>query len=113
MISIEIQTVQTTNLIQFESVAIIKEGNKLAAYVDFSVTTLDNIKLDNIRLIFKDEEYNEFWEYFNTGSYLYEKLIAIKGLTVTVDSSVEFEFVNTLVEGTNVLVSDNTVTGTY
>lgn len=70
------------------------ENGKLEAIVSFVVKNEKGERLAVERLHYSSEDFNTFWEEFNTGKYLYDRLVEDKELSIEVPEEVEENFVN-------------------
>lgn len=91
----EPKVIATTQSYVFESVNIAKVFEKLEASVRFGIYNENNERIGEKVIIYSDEDYNTFWENFNSGKFLYTELKAKENLNVEVTDTVEDDFINT------------------
>lgn len=68
-------------------------GN-LTAVVSFVVNDEEGNRIDTKVINYTGEAFNEFWDGFDSGKYLYEELVAKEELDVVVPDAVEENFIN-------------------
>jgi len=93
--SIQIQkqlVVADSQTYKCENVTMQKAGEWTAS-VTFGIYNENGERVDQVVLSYEAPQFNDFWAGFNSGTYLYEQLVAQQGLTVTVPNS-EGDFVN-------------------
>lgn len=79
----------------FDEVHIVGGGAKnLAAIVSFIILDENGKRVDTKVIEYRDEDFNSFWESFNSGKFLYDELVEKEGFDVEVDEDVENSFVN-------------------
>lgn len=67
---------------------------QLSATVRFGVYNENGEKIDTVYLQYTGAEYNQFWNDFNAGKFLYDELNAKMNLGLIVPTTVESEFTN-------------------
>lgn len=79
---------------KFNSVVVRRDpSGNMEAEVHFDVLNEDGAVIASDTLRYSGEEFNAFWQSFNSGKFLYEELVKSE-TDVTVPDSVEDEFSN-------------------
>lgn len=80
----------------FDEVHIVGGGAKnLAAIVSFIILDENGKRVDTKVIEYRGEDFNTFWDNFNSGKFLYEELVANEGFDVEVnEKDAEDSFVN-------------------
>lgn len=67
---------------------------ELTAVVSFVVNDENGNRIDTQVLTYKGEDFNTFWENFDSGEYLYQELVEKEELAVSIPEDIEESFVN-------------------
>ncbi len=87
--------VATSQTIVFSDLQIQNDANLgLIAVIRFVVKDDQGNQVDTKTIRYSGEEYNMFWNNFNSGKFLYEQLVTKDTLPVSVPDSVENDFLN-------------------
>lgn len=87
------KVVATSQEVTFDSCTIYNR-NGLVADVLFKVLNENGAVIEEILLTYEGEEFNTWWENFNSGKFLYDDLVTRKSFSVEVPESIEAEFTN-------------------
>ena len=81
-------------IIKFERVIIEKPNDEieLNAEVQFGIYNENNERIDRIFLNYSGAEYNQWWEDFNNGKFLYDELVSKNNLNIEVPEDIENDF---------------------
>lgn len=71
-----------------------KINGKWQADVQYSVYDQDNNFIESILLSYTGEEYNQWFDNYNSGKFLLEELIVKKQLNADIPLGIEQEFIN-------------------
>lgn len=78
--------------IKFENL-ILDNSQKLSARVNFGVYNGEN-RVSSYTLTYTDKDYNDFWNNFNSGKFLFLELVKKQNLGVQVSDTIENDFLN-------------------
>lgn len=77
----------------FENLVIQRLGNDLTANIQFAVYNERNERVGTHNYEYRNEQFNTFWNEFNSGKFLYEELVKKSQLNMQLDASIENDFV--------------------
>jgi len=83
-----------TQIYKLESVNINKNNNELTSTIIFGIYDEKNVRISSLTKMYKGEEFNTFWENFNTSKCLYEEVTSIEKINLLVPKKVEDDFKN-------------------
>lgn len=87
------KTVALSQRFVFENVVIQKQQDNLSANIQFAIYNEKNERVGTQNYEYRNEQFNEFWLAFNSGKFLYEELIKKSLLPITLDDTIEMDFV--------------------
>jgi hypothetical protein len=71
-----------------------KENKLWSALVVYSAYNENNEFVDSYEMRYTNEDYNKWFNEYNSGSYLLQNLIKAKELNAKIDSNIDSEFLN-------------------
>ena len=91
----EPKIIATTQKIVFKGLHINRDSaDKLNATVTFEILDENGKQVSHEFLNYSGEEFNQFWNDFNSGTFLYQNLAIKKSLNPLENNSMEDDFVN-------------------